>query len=442
MPKKIPTVVALLLIITLLAAVGIAFERLTRIQTVATASIDPKNIQVVNVTDTSASVVWETADPGTGMVMTSDGGKKVTAFDDRDTTGSMGKYVTHMATLKNLKPQTKYVFTITSQGKKYTSSGSMYSFSTAITLPPQELKDSLEPAYGVVKNDNGGAAVGALVILSLDESQTLATLVKPSGSWIIPLNTLRLKDYSSYILKADRMGETITISLGDKKTVITTDSLNDSPVPDIILGSDYDFRNQEAKRKEQSTLASIQKEPEVLGTQDTAKTGAVSITAPLDKASLTSARPLFQGTGIVGKTVTITIGLTKPIAGKTTVGQNGIWQYTPSKTLATGKQSVTITTVDAKGKPIAITHSFTILKSGTQVLGDATASASLTPTVTPIPTTTGTQSATLTTTPTPTTDAALTAEPMPTSGSPLPLIIMVMVAVGLIGGGIITFFPK
>jgi hypothetical protein len=120
----------------------------------------------------------------------------------------------------------------------------------------------------------------------------------------------------------------------------------------------------------------------------------------------------------------VTIGITAIQSGKTTVGGTGIWQFTPSKPLAAGKQSVTITTVDENNKPVALTHEFTILKNGTQVLGDATPSATLEPTQTPIATE----------------STELVAEPMPSSGSPLPLIILSIVGAILIGGGAVLFF--
>ena len=50
--------------------------------------------------------------------------------------------------------------------------------------------------------------------------------------------------------------------------------------------------------------------------------------------------------------------------------------------MAEGKQSITITTTDQHNQTKALTHTFEILKSGTQVLGDATPSATLVPTPT------------------------------------------------------------
>ena len=82
-----------------------------------------------------------------------------------------------------------------------------------------------------------------------------------------------------------------------------------------------------------------------------------------------------------------------------------------------------------QNKPVAITHMFEILKSGTQVLGDATPSATLspTPTIALIATPSATPE-----------ESTLAAQPVPTSGNELPIIILLALSVGLmIGGGVV-----
>jgi len=73
-----------------------------------------------------------------------------------------------------------------------------------------------------------------------------------------------------------------------------------------------------------------------------------------------------------------------PQTGSSKVAADGSWSYTPKKPIDIGNQSVTITTIDEVKKPIAITHLFEIMKSGTQVLGTATPSGTIAPTVTPV----------------------------------------------------------
>jgi hypothetical protein len=172
------------------------------------------------------------------------------------------------------------------------------------------------------------------------------------------------------------------------------------------MGKTYDFRKVQAKAPTT---------PTVLGTQTQTGT-TVALIQPAEGAALATSFPLVAGIGIPGKIVSVVLGITNPIAGSTTVKSDGTWLFTPPSALGEGKQSVTITTTDKDSKPAAITHQFTIFKSGTQVLGIATPSATIEPT--PI--------------------ATPTAQPIPTSGTTLPTILLLIMGVALlVSGGVV-----
>lgn len=428
--KKIPTLIGIIFVILLLAGVGFVFEYLARGQSKATASIDPQQVTVTNVSDSSFTLVWQTGDTATGTILVSSpDGKKYSAFDERDASGKMGKYVTHSITVRTLQPETNYTITILSNGKKYPVEEKKYQVTTFPSLSTQA--PPADPAYGVVKTATDAPAEGTIIFLNLDGSQTLSSLVRSSGSWVIPLNLIRTQDGSSYLPMQDRMTETISAKAGTVESAVTTDTLNDGPVPDIILGQSYDFRGKDVKKTTDSVLATAQNKTSVLGASTTST--AVTLTAPAQGANLTAIRPLITGLGIPGKTITITLGLTNPQIGSTTVGKDGQWNFTPKTALAAGKQRVTITTVDKNNKPVAITHTFTILKSGSQVLGDATPSATITDT----PLVTPTLEATPSNTPIVSTIAA---QPIPTTGSFLPTMLLLLTGTFfLIGGGAFLF---
>lgn len=431
--KKIPTLLAVFLLFFTIGIISFAIQNITRFTTTASPSAEPKNVQVTNVSDTTATLIWQTDEPTTGLVTITKGASTLTSYDERDMTGKMNKYTTHSVSIKNLSPNSSYEVSILSNGKKYPSSGKPYQLQTGPTIATIPAA-ALDPAYGVIKKFDGRPAEGAVVTLILGDSQTLSTLVRSTGSWMIPLNVLRTKNLESYLVTEtpDQLTGTLTAVLDSQRSEALIDAKNISPVPDITLGQTYDYRNYQAKNKTSQTLGdakNLRTTPSpaaVLGEQTTKSTtptpsvkiGGVAITSPLNKSSIVSTRPLVQGTGIPGKTVTITLGITKPQTGKVTVGENGLWQYTPTAALKEGKQSVTITSVDSKNKTIALTNDFTILKSGSQVLGDATPSATYTPTPT---------------------EASITAEPIPTSGSTLPTILLVIVGAGLLVGGAVLF---
>lgn len=424
-PRKIPTLLALFILFFTIGAISFFIQKITSGQTRASPSLEPKNLMVTNVSDTSCKIIWQTATPATGMVnLTSKTNTKITAQDERDAAGTLHTYGAHSVLIKNLKPDTTYTIEVVSNGRRFPAKDNLYTFQTGPTITDTTVA-GFEPSYGMIKTYDGKPATGGLVVVTLENSQPISTLIAASGSWIVPLNFIRTKDLSRYLPASERIMETITVYYDSEKTDSITDTENDSPVPDMTVGSSYDFRNKEVKNKTINTLSdtSVQNQESVLGVQATTpsptplvqKIGGVSITSPTQNASLVSNRPMITGTGIPGKTVTLTLGINKPISAKATVGSNGLWSYTPNKALFVGKQSVTVTTVDEKGKPIALTNLFTILKSGTQVLGDATPSATLEPTP----------------------ESSITAQPLPEPGTTLPTILLILVGVGMIAGGVV-----
>ncbi|MBI4065148.1 fibronectin type III domain-containing protein [Candidatus Gottesmanbacteria bacterium] len=426
-PTKFPTIFGLILLIAFIGSIIFGFERISRITTNAAPTVAPTNVIVTNITDTSFTVTWTTHDDASGAItIVTEHEKNQVLYDERDTQGSIGKYVTHSIVVRNAKPSSRYQVTILSNGKTYLNQGSPWVVQTGTQLT--SLPNNLEPAFGTVLSDNDEPATGAIVYLSLEGSQILSSLVSSSGSWIIALNTIRKETLESFIEPEQRLTEVITIRSGTNESYATTDTLNDAPVPAIRLGKSYDFRkiqvkNTKSQEKQSNTsfvdLATI---PNVLGSQTIEKPTPqqiFSLISPAQDASLSTFVPNISGTGIPGKRVAVTLGIKKPFGASVVVGSDGSWRYTPSEKLTSGKQSVTVTSVDANGKPKAITHTFEVLKSGTQVLGEATPSATLTPEATPTDT--------------------LSGQPLPTSGSILPTLLLLVLGVSLISSGAIIF---
>lgn len=422
---RIPTILGLLLVIVLVGGVIVSFESLSRLPIRATGSVQPNSVQVTNLSDTSFTFTWTTATPANGALVVSFPQHTQTVFDERDSDGKLRSYITHSVTVRNLKGNTDYAVKILSNGKTYVDNGNSYSvhtFPTLITSPAENT-----PAYGSIVTAENQSAEGALVFVTLEGSQTLSSLVKASGAWIIPLHLIRREDGTTYLsIQTERVNETILVKNNGLVTSAVTDTLNDSPVPVMVLGKNYDFRKQQGKTAESLPMAQVKApSPNILGTQTDQYT--VSLVTPAQGAALTSQLPLIQGTGIPSKLVTITLGITHPTSDTTTVENDGMFRYTPKSPLAPGKQSVTITTKDNSNKPIAITHGFEILKSGTQVLAAATPSGTLTPTLVPL------------FTPTPTATAA--GQPLPESATTFPTVLLITIGAVLFLGGI-TFLTR
>lgn len=430
-PTKFPTLVGIIFLILIVGSIVYLTERVFRIPSVASGSQKPENIRVANVTDASFTVSWTTQLPATGTLLVSSTERNNRLYyDERDVSGkSLGTYINHSIGVRDAKPNTTYSIKFLSNGRQYDEGTSVQ---TPTSLPPNT--SGLEPAYGTITMVDGTPAEGALVYLTLEGGQELSAITKSSGLWLIPLNQVRTADMTSFLPTYERMTETILVRHNNEEASATTDTLNDSPVPQMSPGKVYDFRRQQAKTSN-STLAirpagqAADSSPlpvggSVLGNA-AARSFPVTLANPAQGAALATTLPLIQGTGVPDKFVGVSLGITNPTSGSTKIRADGVWTYTPPKPLAPGKQSVTISTTDQTGKPVAITHTFEILKSGTQVLGDATPSATLTasPTETPVEVPTST----------------LAGEPVPTSGNELPTILLLLIGIALLGSGAVVF---
>ncbi len=102
------------------------------------------------------------------------------------------------------------------------------------------------------------------------------------------------------------MTETIIVRAGNLETNALTDTLNDSPVPNMIPGKTYDFRALNAKAPGQPLALVPTPQPHktasaVLGTSSAKPANTVSLVIPAEGAAIPTTLPLIQGTGIPGE---------------------------------------------------------------------------------------------------------------------------------------------
>jgi hypothetical protein len=433
-PKRIPTFLGIILIIIILSIVAIIRNN-TLAPSRASGSQEPKKVHISNVTESSFTISWLTESQATGTILISTFNKNNQIyFDERDAEGKLGRYTTHSVTVKDATPETQYSIKILSNGNQYVNNNQSYTILTPQVLPLNS--NGLGPAYGTVLTTDGARAVGSLVYLTIEGGQEFSALTKPSGLWLIPLNQTRTNDFKQYLPISNRMTETIAAWYNNVDSTAITDTLNDSPVPEMVIDKSYDFRHIEANRvNAPQPLAQnpVPSKGAVLG-KSVGQLYTVTLTQPAQGSALTSSFPLIAGTGNPDKYVGISLGITNPQSGSAKVDANGLWNFTPKKPLGAGKQSVTILSTDLTGKPVAITHMFEILKQGTQILGDATPSGTLTPT------------AILTETPSETPliatpseiPSTISGQAPPTTGNELPVIILLIMGMGLlfIGGSL------
>lgn len=432
--KRIPTIIALFILIIGLGGGIFLIENRTSSKSIASPSNIPQSVLVTNLNDTYFSVTWLTAEKVSGFVNFGTTNKDISqvAFDDRDTNNQPKSYKTHQVTIRNLTPNTAYYFKIASGNKQFINGDKPY---YVLTSPKTEMTSMLEPAYGDVVDSQNKPAEGALVILTIPKCLPLSTLVKPSGSWLITLNTARDETTLQPLITENVISESIKVFASvetDNQAQATADSKNDSPVPTITLGKSYNFENLQGKKKTETEIAQNNSPTKVLGKQTVNK---IEILSPEDGATFVSNRPLFRGQGIPGKEVTIEVHSLQIISGKTKVDTKGVWSWTPPTNIDAGNHTVIITTTDENGEKITIERKFLVFKSGTQVLGEATPSGTL---ATPTPTRTGTPTPTISGYPTTTVtliplySPTPTTIPPPVSGNISPTYILITVGTILI----------
>lgn len=242
--RQVPTLLGLsLIIVGTVLSVGLTLK-VKRMRAQAQQPLSPEYTKMTNVSDSCVTISWITSQPTSGFISfgeTPSLGQ--TSLDDRDReTGQTKAYSTHHVTLSNLKPETLYYFKIGSGQKLFGEDGGNFQVQTAPKISGLSVSD---PAYGQISKPDGSPAEGAIVYLTIPGCTPLSTLVKTSGSWLIPKNLSLKEDFSAFCQYPKQGGEfNIFIQGEDQQTAeVTLLSGLDKPVANITLGEDYSFKD-------------------------------------------------------------------------------------------------------------------------------------------------------------------------------------------------------
>lgn len=237
---KIPTLVGIALLITLIVSVGLFIYY--RSQEKA-AAFQISDVDVVNIGNTTATVVWQTATPTTGEVVYSeDETLSEKAIDNRDRRQIRSRLV-HFVTINNLKPNTRYFYKVKNDLEM---SPKALEFKTGnATEPEGDLNFSfIKPLKGTVLNTNLNPIDESLVFLKIPGAEKLATFSSTAGNFILPLKTVLSENLNQiYIIAPDSAAE-LSIVKGSLrstiKIIISEDTVN---LPPIAIGSNLDLTN-------------------------------------------------------------------------------------------------------------------------------------------------------------------------------------------------------
>lgn len=431
--SKLPTMIGFLFVLFITVIFSKFFFGLNR---PSKASLKvAKRVEIVNLSPTQASIFWQTDKQESGWVIYGDIEKKENkiVMDEKDLNNlgeQKGKYIAHLATLKELIPGKKYFFKIITDNNQIIvqPDGSSFTFTT-----PQSSIDGLQnisPAFGKILQSNSvDPLINSYIILSINNGYSLLTQIKSEGdgSWLIPLNQIYTKDSQNIltISNKDKIIIEILTSEGESLSITTVKS-KVSPLPQTIVfvaNKNYSFVEQDNVLSASSNL-------------DTAISGQTEILYPKEGSLIPGSIPLIKGTALPLTKLEITVNSKKTYSAVTTSDNKGNWSYLLPENLELGPHTIVIKTKDNNGKEITITRRFTIIaQQGNEgrILGTATSEPTIIFTVTPAPT------EIINNSPIPTVQTNITATP-PVTGSNFFWRTFGSISLIIIGGGILLAF--
>lgn len=237
---RIPTILGLgVLVIGLIVGVFlITNNRFLSFRTKASPTIEPKNVTLANISDTSVSIYWQTDQQSSGFIQAGTNPSLDATFkDDRDLDNPQN-HLFHFVTLTKLKPSTTYFYKMVSGSVTYPS-GNPLSFTTSGN---QEIL-SLKPIIGTILENNQQPVTEAIITLDIPEAQNLAAITKVSGNFILPLSRILTKNLAeSFKIPESGISATLTVFNQEKSSRTTLQlPLKNEVLPAIILGQELDL---------------------------------------------------------------------------------------------------------------------------------------------------------------------------------------------------------
>ncbi|MCL5970323.1 MAG: Ig-like domain-containing protein [Patescibacteria group bacterium] len=377
--KRIPTLFGFLVISLGLVLTSFLVKNGTIFTSRATPTNTPENIRITNIDDTSFTVSFTTQENTIGTVSYGEAKSMGNiAVDDRDQKiENLRPNKFHYITIKDLKPEKKYFFSITSGADNFLNNGSPFETTTGASL--STLPKEKNPLLGKVLLTDGNPPLEGIVFVKTADSQTISTLVKKDGSYIVPLNSMRNKNLNEYFSFSDK-DVLEMIVLGDSLTSSAKLLSDSSIVPTITLSSNYDFTLNESPIGTSSGVFGFP----FLSTESIAGKEP-KIVVPKEEEKFQDQQPLFKGVALPNEEVEVVIHSDDKIVQKLKADSFGNWNYRPDTPLSPGQHTITVTTKDKFGILKTLTQSFMVYAQGSTVSDSATPSATPIFATTPTP---------------------------------------------------------
>lgn len=393
--KKIPTVFGMIIIILGLSVTILATNRQTSFMVGAQVNTQPQGVRITNITDKSFTVSYTTISPTSGFIKYgTDDALGNTSFDEQDTTSKLQDHIIHSFSIKNLSPQTKYYFTITSGQETYLDNNKSFELTTASVI---SVNKTTENVNGKVILSNANPPKEAIVYLTIDNAQVLSSVVKKDGTYSINLDHL-LDSNLSEIAELSKQTVIQMLILGDSlSSNAKIYHYQAGDVPTITLSNNYDFLY--LPQENSSTSANFNSFP-TLKNVSSKKEDNLKILTPEKNQTFNDQAPSIKGTAQPDQQVDIQIHSKQLLATTVTTDSSGNWVYQPTSPLSPGTHTVTVSAKDSSGIVKTITQSFTV--NAQEISPTLTPSSTITPSISP----------TVTASPT------ISAETLPVAGNP------------------------
>lgn len=363
--RRIPTTLALFLLLGGIAITMLLVNQGVFTVTQATPEQEPKNVTVTNVTENSFSVAFITLEKTVAAVSLNVDGKEMLLFDDRDSDEKKA-YYSHIITVNNLQPNSNYGYKILSNGTSYPETDELFQAKTGgkISKKPEDVS-----MKGSVLLPDGSEASDTLILITPQDGTIASAVTDTNGSYTIPASLLKNASGTNYLNPNNTIQIQIQALQKNLSSIIDASFIPKSILPPISLSENYEFI-ADIGDVILATPSSLFKQP------DAKISNTLQILAPKNKEALVDSRPQIQGTAPAGSLIRITID------GKNSAqlrsSPNGNWSFRSSVPLAAGDHTISVT---SGGR--SVKQEFSVFSSGSQIAETATPSATLAPSSSP-----------------------------------------------------------
>jgi len=330
-----------------------------------------QDIHVVNVTAHGFELVW-TVTRASSEKQWVEWGTSKGDFSHTEMTEQSG--LVYHATVAGLHPQTHYSYRL----RRGSTTLTLHRQSVFELITPRETTGiPTTPAYGKLYTQHTQPVDNGFILYTVEGAYPLMAKTKQTGEWLIPLGVVI--DKKQNIAVPIRDDQKVQIALMGSTGLLAEGTVGQTrPLARLLVEHTF-VRLATGQANSQN----------VLGVETSTRTGRSyipQIIYPKNHALIPGAAPLIRGSGVPGKSVSVKIQGPKLQYGyQALVDEKGAWLVQYPLALPYGLYTITATTVDGTGAPISLSHEFTIIKSGEQVLGEATGSPTLIPTQTTVP---------------------------------------------------------